>query len=125
MFPGDLIRGRPREELFAGAAAVFDVQGVINYISGLIDYYGHHPAEIRLRWNARGLQFQPHSRALPAAIATAERNISVTFLQRVNQPTFGFADGHLCGRAEPPIPGITGTALAMILSSWPRAIVLP
>jgi len=74
--PADLIRAGLEE--FAGVGRRFDVKGVIKDIT-LIDDYGHHPAEIssHTRSSAR-VQFQPHSRALPAASLLRAPNISGT-----------------------------------------------
>jgi UDP-N-acetylmuramate--alanine ligase len=107
--PADLIRAGLEE--FAGVGRRFEVKGVINKIT-LIDDYGHHPAEIRATLEAaRGCNFnrilvlfQPHR-------YTRTRHLWDDFCSAFNQADLVvLTDIYAAG--EPPIPGITGQALA-------------
>ncbi len=107
--PADLIRAGLEE--FAGVGRRFEVKGVINRIT-LIDDYGHHPAEIRATLEAaRGCNFnrilvlfQPHR-------YTRTRHLWDDFCSAFNQADLVvLMDIYAAG--EPPIPGITGQALA-------------
>ena len=107
--PADLIRAGLEE--FAGVGRRFEVKGVINKIT-LIDDYGHHPAEIRATLEAaRGCNFnrilvlfQPHR-------YTRTRHLWDDFCSAFNQADLVvLMDIYAAG--EPPIPGITGQALA-------------
>src|SRR6267378_20374 len=107
--PADLIRAGLEE--FAGVGRRFEVKGVINKII-LIDDYGHHPAEIRATLEAaRGCNFnrilvlfQPHR-------YTRTRHLWDDFCSAFNQADLVvLMDIYAAG--EPPIPGITGQALA-------------
>jgi len=107
--PADLIRAGLEE--FAGVGRRFEVKGVINRIM-LIDDYGHHPAEIRATLEAaRGCNFnrilvlfQPHR-------YTRTRHLWDDFCSAFNQADLVvLMDIYAAG--EPPIPGITGQALA-------------
>jgi len=105
----DLIRAGLEE--FAGVGRRFDVKGVIKDIT-LIDDYGHHPAEIRATLEAaRGCNFsrilvlfQPHR-------YTRTKHLWDDFCSAFNQADMVvLMDIYAAG--EPPIPGITGQALA-------------
>ena len=107
--PADLIRAGLEE--FAGVGRRFDVKGVIKDIT-LIDDYGHHPAEIRATLEAaRGCNFsrilvlfQPHR-------YTRTKHLWDDFCSAFNQADMVvLMDIYAAG--EPPIPGITGQALA-------------
>jgi UDP-N-acetylmuramate--alanine ligase len=107
--PADLIRAGLEE--FAGVGRRFDVKGVIKDIT-LIDDYGHHPAEIRATLEAaRGCNFsrilvlfQPHRH-------TRTKHLWDDFCSAFNQADMVvLMDIYAAG--EPPIPGITGQALA-------------
>src|SRR5712675_345504 len=107
--PADLIRAGLEE--FAGVGRRFDVKGVIKDIT-LIDDYGHHPAEIRATLEAaRGCNFsrilvlfQPHRYTRP-------KHLWDDFCSAFNQADMVvLMDIYAAG--EPPIPGITGQALA-------------
>jgi UDP-N-acetylmuramate--alanine ligase len=107
--PADLIRAGLEE--FAGVGRRFDVKGVIKDIT-LIDDYGHHPAEIRATLEAaRGCNFsrilvlfQPHR-------FTRTKHLWDDFCSAFNQADMVvLMDIYAAG--EPPIPGITGQALA-------------
>jgi UDP-N-acetylmuramate--alanine ligase len=107
--PSDLIRAGLEE--FAGVGRRFDVKGVIKDIT-LIDDYGHHPAEIRATLEAaRGCNFsrilvlfQPHR-------YTRTKHLWDDFCSAFNQADMVvLMDIYAAG--EPPIPGITGQALA-------------
>ena len=107
--PADLIRAGLEE--FAGVGRRFDVKGVINNIT-LIDDYGHHPVEIRVTLEAaRGcpfdrilVLFQPHR-------YTRTKHLWDDFCRSFNQADMVvLMDIYAAG--EPPIPGITGQALA-------------
>src|SRR3974390_806843 len=107
--PPELIRVGLNE--FAGVGRRFDVKGVINNIT-LIDDYGHHPAEIRATLEAaRGCHFerilvlfQPHR-------YTRTKHLWDEFCRAFNQADMVvLMDIYAAG--EPPIPGVTGQALA-------------
>jgi UDP-N-acetylmuramate--alanine ligase len=107
--PADLIRAGLEE--FAGVGRRFDVKGVIKDIT-LIDDYGHHPAEIRATLEAaRGCNFsrilvlfQPHR-------YTRTKHLWDDFCSAFNQAdVVVLMDIYAAG--EPPIPGISGQALA-------------
>jgi UDP-N-acetylmuramate--alanine ligase len=107
--PADLIRAGLEE--FAGVGRRFDVKGVINNIT-LIDDYGHHPAEIRATLEAaRGCNFnrilvlfQPHR-------YTRTKHLWDDFCSAFNQADLVVLTD-IYAASEPPIPGITGQALA-------------
>ncbi len=107
--PSDLIRAGLEE--FAGVGRRFDVKGVINNIT-LIDDYGHHPAEIRATLEAaRGCNFsrilvlfQPHR-------YTRTKYLWDDFCSAFNQADMVVLMD-IYAASEPPIPGITGQALA-------------
>jgi UDP-N-acetylmuramate--alanine ligase len=107
--PADLIRAGLEE--FAGVGRRFEVKGVVNNIT-LIDDYGHHPAEIRATLEAaRGCNFsrilvlfQPHR-------YSRTKHLWDDFCSAFNQADMVvLMDIYAAG--EPPIPGITGQALA-------------
>src|SRR6266404_4284756 len=107
----DLVIGEIGLQEFAGVGRRFEVKGVINGIT-LIDDYGHHPAEIRATLEAaRGCNFnrilvlfQPHR-------YTRTRHLWDDFCSAFNQADLVvLMDIYAAG--EPPIPGITGQALA-------------
>jgi UDP-N-acetylmuramate--alanine ligase len=107
--PADLIRAGLEE--FAGVGRRFEVKGVINTIT-LIDDYGHHPAEIRATLEAaRGCNFnrilvlfQPHR-------YTRTQHLWDDFCSAFNQADLVVLMD-IYAASEPPIPGITGQALA-------------
>jgi UDP-N-acetylmuramate--alanine ligase len=107
--PADLIRAGL--ENFTGVSRRFDVKGVFNGIT-IIDDYGHHPAEIRATLDAaRGCHFdrilvlfQPHR-------YTRTKYLWDDFCLAFNQADMVvLTDIYAAG--EPPLPGITGQALA-------------
>jgi UDP-N-acetylmuramate--alanine ligase len=107
--PADLIRAGLEE--FAGVGRRFEVKGVVNNIT-LIDDYGHHPAEIRATLEAaRGCNFsrilvlfQPHR-------YTRTKHLWDDFCSAFNQADMVVLMD-IYAASEPPIPGITGQALA-------------
>jgi UDP-N-acetylmuramate--alanine ligase len=107
--PADLIRIGLEE--FAGVGRRFDVKGVINNIT-LIDDYAHHPAEICATLEAaRGCHFnrilvlfQPHR-------YTRTKHLWDEFCRAFNQADLVVLTD-IYAANEPPIPGITGQALA-------------
>jgi UDP-N-acetylmuramate--alanine ligase len=107
--PADLIRVGLEE--FAGVGRRFDVKGVINNIT-LIDDYAHHPAEICATLEAaRGCHFdrilvlfQPHR-------YTRTKHLWDDFCRAFNQADMVVLTD-IYAASEPPIPGITGQALA-------------
>ena len=107
--PADLIRAGL--ENFTGVGRRFEVKGVIGGVT-LIDDYGHHPAEIRATLEAaRGcaferllVLFQPHR-------YTRTQHLWDDFCRAFNQAdVLVITDIYAAG--EPPIPGITASALA-------------
>jgi UDP-N-acetylmuramate--alanine ligase len=107
--PADLIRAGLEE--FAGVGRRFEVKGVVNNVT-LIDDYGHHPAEIRATLEAaRGCNFsrilvlfQPHR-------YTRTKHLWDDFCSAFNQADMVVLMD-IYAASEPPIPGITGQALA-------------
>jgi UDP-N-acetylmuramate--alanine ligase len=107
--PADLIRAGLEE--FAGVGRRFEVKGVVNNIT-LIDDYGHHPAEIRATLEAaRGCNFsrilvlfQPHR-------YSRTKHLWDDFCSAFNQADMVVLMD-IYAASEPPIPGITGQALA-------------
>src|SRR3981189_260551 len=107
--PADLIRAGLEE--FAGVGRRFEVKGVINKIT-LIDDYGHHPAEIRATLEAaRGCTFTRILVLFQPARYTRTQHLWEAFCSAFNQADLVvLMDIYAAG--EPPIPGITGQALA-------------
>jgi UDP-N-acetylmuramate--alanine ligase len=107
--PADLIR--VGLENFTGVGRRFEVKGVIGGVT-LIDDYGHHPAEIRATLEAaRGCSFdrllvlfQPHR-------YTRTQHLWDDFCRAFNHAdVLVITDIYAAG--EPPVPGITASALA-------------
>jgi UDP-N-acetylmuramate--alanine ligase len=107
--PSDLIRAGLKE--FAGVGRRFEVKGVVNDVT-LIDDYGHHPVEIRATLEAaRGCNFnrilvlfQPHR-------YTRTKHLWDDFCRAFNLADMVVVTD-IYAASEPPIPGITGQALA-------------
>ena len=107
--PAELIRVGLEE--FSGVGRRFDVKGVINGIT-LIDDYGHHPTEIRAtleaargcRYNRLLVLFQPHR-------YTRTKHLWDDFCSAFNQADL-LVLTDIYAAHEPPIPGVTGEALA-------------
>jgi UDP-N-acetylmuramate--alanine ligase len=107
--PADLIREGLAK--FAGVGRRFDIKGNVDGIT-VIDDYGHHPAEIRAtleaarlcKFNRLLVLFQPH------------RYTRTQHLWDEFRAAFNHADvlvlTEIYAASEPPIPGITGEALA-------------
>ena len=107
--PSELIRVGLGE--FAGVGRRFDVKGVINNIT-LIDDYGHHPVEIRAtleaarvcNFNRLLVLFQPHR-------YTRTQHLWDEFCRAFNHADM-LVVMDIYAAGEPPIPGVTGQALA-------------
>jgi UDP-N-acetylmuramate--alanine ligase len=107
--PAELIRRGLAE--FGGVGRRFDIKGSVNDIT-VIDDYGHHPAEIRATLEAaRGCRFsrllvlfQPHR-------YTRTQHLWEEFTRAFNQADV-LVLTDIYAASEPPIPGITGEALA-------------
>src|SRR6201987_2348496 len=107
--PAELIREGLGK--FAGVGRRFDIKGVVNDIT-VIDDYGHHPAEIRAtleaarvcKVNALLVLFQPHR-------YTRTQHLWDEFCRAFHQADIVVLTD-IYAASEPPIPGITGEALA-------------
>jgi len=112
--PAELIRDG--FEKFQGVGRRFEVKGVFQGVT-LIDDYGHHPAEIRATLDAaRGCNygrllvlFQPHR-------FTRTQHLWDEFCRAFNQADV-LVVTDIYAASEPPIPGITGEALAAAVTA--------
>jgi UDP-N-acetylmuramate--alanine ligase len=107
--PAELIREALGK--FAGVSRRFDIKGIVNDVA-VIDDYGHHPVEIRAtleaakvcKFNRLLVLFQPHR-------YSRSQQLWHEFTLAFNLADFLIVTD-IYAASEPPIPGITGEALA-------------
>jgi UDP-N-acetylmuramate--alanine ligase len=107
--PSELIREALGK--FAGVSRRFDIKGIVNGIA-VIDDYGHHPVEIRAtleaakvcKFNRLLVLFQPHR-------YSRSQQLWHEFTLAFNLADFLIVTD-IYAASEPPIPGVTGEALA-------------
>jgi UDP-N-acetylmuramate--alanine ligase len=107
--PAELIREALGK--FAGVSRRFDIKGIVNDVA-VIDDYGHHPVEIRAtleaakvcKFNRLLVLFQPHR-------YSRSQQLWHEFTLAFNLADYLIVTD-IYAASEPPIPGITGEALA-------------
>jgi UDP-N-acetylmuramate--alanine ligase len=107
--PAELIREALGK--FAGVSRRFDIKGIVNDVV-VIDDYGHHPVEIRAtleaakvcKFNRLLVLFQPHR-------YSRSQQLWQDFTLAFNLADFLIVTD-IYAASEPPIPGVTGEALA-------------
>jgi UDP-N-acetylmuramate--alanine ligase len=107
--PAELIREALGK--FAGVSRRFDIKGIVNDVA-VIDDYGHHPVEIRAtleaakvcKFNRLLVLFQPHR-------YSRSQQLWHEFTLAFNLADFLIVTD-IYAASEPPIPGITGEAMA-------------
>jgi UDP-N-acetylmuramate--alanine ligase len=111
--PAELIREALGK--FAGVSRRFDIKGIVNDVA-VIDDYGHHPVEIRAtleaakvcKFNRLLVLFQPHR-------YSRSQQLWHEFTLAFNLADFLIVTD-IYAASEPPIPGITGEALASAIA---------